>query len=83
MTTIDLALEEIAILRSALDSAEYWEHKDDLPHDSGYILNPDMLDPDDYDIAELKASEAWVEVLALRALDERLRLLTCPNEEKR
>ena len=75
MPTIDLSPEEVAILRSALESAEYWEHRDDLPYNSGYILDPDMLDPDDYDIEELKTSEAWAEVLALRALDERLSLL--------
>ena len=67
MAFIDLSPEEIAILLSALDSAEYWEHKDALPHNSGYIL-----DPEDYEIEELKESEAWAEVLAIRALDTRL-----------
>ena len=67
MASIELSPEEIAILRSALDSAEYWEHKDALPHNSGYIL-----DPEDYEIEGLKESEAWAEVLAIRALDTRL-----------
>lgn len=79
MSTIDLSAEEVALLRSALESAEYWEHKDDLPHDSGYILDPNMLDPDEYDIEEITASEAWAEVLALRALDGRLALIEEPN----
>lgn len=70
MTSIDLSPEEIGILRSALDSAEYWEHRDQLPHDSGYILDPE---PEDLEAEE--AREAWEEVLAIRALDERLALL--------
>jgi hypothetical protein len=70
MSAINLNAEEIAILRSALESAEYWEHRDVLPHDSGYILTPD---PED--IEDPNARESWEEILAMRALDERLREL--------
>ena len=77
MASIELSPEEIAILRSALDSAEYWEHKDALPHNSGYIL-----DPEDYEIEGLKESEAWAEVLAIRALDTRLMELEKPTENQ-
>jgi hypothetical protein len=64
---IDLNPAEIALLRSALDSAEYWEHRDQLPHDSGYIT-----DPEPEDLEDEEAREAWDEVQALRALDARL-----------
>jgi hypothetical protein len=70
MPTIDLKPEEIAILRSALDSAEYWEHRDQLPVNSGYVL-----DPDPEDLKDESVRDAWEEVQALRALDERLRAL--------
>jgi len=73
MTAIDLSPEEIAILRSALDSAEYWEHKDVLPHNSGYILDPAfMVEAPEMDEEQ---REAWDAVLALRALDDRLAAL--------
>lgn len=65
MATIDLTEREIVVLRSALDSAEYWEHKDNLDHDSGYILDPEPG-------SEEEQSEAWEEVLEIRALDARL-----------
>jgi len=68
MPVIDLSPEEIAILRSALDSAEYWEHKDDLPVNNGYVLDPEPG-------SEEEESEAWEEVLAIRALSDRLQLL--------
>jgi hypothetical protein len=65
--TIDLSPEEIGLLRSALESAEYWEHREQLPHDSGFIT-----DPEPEDLRDEEAREAWEEVLALRALDARL-----------
>ena len=68
MASIELSPEEIELLRSALDSAMYWEHKDDLPVNSGYVLDPEPG-------SEEEKSEAWQEVLAMRALDDRLWLL--------
>lgn len=65
MPVIDLSEREVIVLRSALDSAEYWEHKDDLDVDSGYVLDPEPG-------SEAEQSEAWEEVLEIRALDERL-----------
>lgn len=76
MSLIDLSEREIEVLRSALDSAEYWEHKDQLPHNSGFILDPDMLvDHTQEEIDAIKGSEAWQEVQEIRALDARLREL--------
>ena len=73
MSQIDLAPEEIELLLSALDSAEYWEHKDQLPHNSGYILDPEyMVDAPKMDE---EALEAWEEVKRLRAIAERLQQL--------
>jgi hypothetical protein len=68
MPVIDLSPEEVGLLRSALESAEYWEHKDDLDHDSGYIIDPEPGSAEEQ-------SEAWEVVQEMRALDERLHAL--------
>lgn len=65
MPTIDLSTEEIALLRSALDSREYWEYREDLPHGSGFIYDPEPGSVEEQ-------SEAWSEVQRGRALDARL-----------
>lgn len=67
MATIDLTPNEIALLRSALGSAEYWDHRDYLPHNNGYII-----DPDESQLDTEEARDAWEEVQELRALDARL-----------
>lgn len=82
MALIDLSPEEVTLLRASLDSYAYWEHRDELPHGSGFIYDPDNLDPDEYDIEELKSSEAWKEVQAALALDERLAVLEGPDVDE-
>ena len=78
--TITLTPAEVELLDSALDSYEYWEHRDLLPHDSGYITIQDdqdyerqvtlggQLDEDETEAAD----EAWEAVKAARALASKL-----------
>lgn len=67
---INLTVEEIETLIEALDSVEYWEYRDILPHDSGSILDPTyMVDPPELDEEQLAALE---DVRAIRALADRL-----------
>lgn len=78
---VDLAPDEIYLIREALESAEYWEHRDQLQHDSGYITDPtqadngEWIDSDDNPLDE-EAQAAWASVLALRAVDTKLAALT-------
>jgi len=74
---VELDTHELVVLIEALDADEYWSHRDDLPHDSGYISVIDdadyaeyraQLDPDDHATAD----EAWASVKRLRALASRL-----------
>ena len=70
MPTIDLSPEEIGLLRSALESTEYWEYRDVLPHGSGYIYDPEsMVEPYTPDEEQ---QEALDEIKTLRELDARL-----------
>jgi len=82
--TVELTPDELELLKSALDSFEYWEHRDELPHDSGFIT---IIDDQDFetqitlsgrlDEDEIEsAQEAWDEVKAARALDAKLSALT-------
>jgi hypothetical protein len=84
--TVVLTETELGLLIDALDSYEYWEHRDELPHDSGNIT---VLDDDDFeqnvrpnvfdDEAE-EVQEAWEAVKASRALEDKLmRLVTPPT----
>jgi len=81
--TIELDAAELALLREALDSYEYWEHRDELPHDSGFIT---VIDDQDYEAQVTlggrvhdedmeAADEAWAAVKAARALDAKLAAL--------
>lgn len=74
---VALTGDEIGLLREALDSYEYWEHRDTLPHDSGFIT---IMDDDDFE-AQRKSytgedgeemREAWEAVKAARALEKKL-----------
>lgn len=74
---VELSPEEIELLCSALESAEYWEHKDVLTPDSGYIMDPTPEELEFEDVAE-----AWEEVQAMRALAERLAELQKGNYDE-
>jgi len=75
--TLTLTVDEIELLDSALDSFEYWEHRDQLPHDSGSIT---IIDQDDFYeqrvagaiLDEEEVDEAWEAVKAARALARKL-----------
>ena len=78
--SVPLTVAEIELLDSALDSFEYWEHRDQLPHDSGNITVEDdqdyeaqvtlggRLDEDEMESAD----EAWEAVKDARALARKL-----------
>ncbi len=77
MITVTLTVEELELIDSALDSYEYWEHRDELPHDNGHITieNEDDFDAqivgyDEEDHGEMR--EAWKAVKAARALADKL-----------
>lgn len=77
---IELTPDEIGLLIDALDSYEYWEHRDLLPHGSGFIT---VMDDEDFerqvvlgggDQDEIDAAvEAWQCVKEARKLTDRLR----------
>jgi len=75
--TLTLTLEELILLDEALDSYEYWEHRDQLPHDSGAVT---IIDHDDFlqqrvdglVADEEEVDEAWGAVKAARELARKL-----------
>ena len=88
MALVDLSVAELGLLGEALDSYEYWEHRDQLPHDSGFITVMDDQDMDavfaDSDEDEVEAaSEAWAAVKAARALATKLKRSSRPSSASR
>jgi hypothetical protein len=70
---VALTRSDVALLRSALDSYEYWEHRDELPHDSGYITVQDDADFEaQCGVANGDANAAWFAVKQARALESKL-----------
>jgi hypothetical protein len=77
VATVVIDAADIEQILGALDSEEYWDNRDELPHDSGYITIGDNeefaeylegLRPEDRDDAQ----EAWDRVKAGRELQKRL-----------
>lgn len=74
---VTLTMGEIALLQEALDSYEYWEHRDYLPYNSGHIM---VMDDQDFEAHLRRADEslresmreAWAEVKAARELTDKL-----------